>query len=68
MVLITDKFWGPSGAESVIGGVHYWLAEAVNALQDNSDTLTAKVRRGGEQGAGGARMRPRARQDPCVLP
>lgn len=52
MVLITDKFWGPLGAESVIGGVHYWLAEAVNALQDNSDTLTAKVRRG-EQGAGG---------------
>ncbi|XP_065773259.1 glypican-1 isoform X2 [Muntiacus reevesi] len=43
MVLITDKFWGPSGAESVIGGVHYWLAEAINALQDNSDTLTTKV-------------------------
>lgn len=43
MVLITDKFWGPSGAESVIGGVHVWLAEAINALQDNKDTLTAKV-------------------------
>jgi len=53
MVLITDKFWGPSGAESVVGGVHYWLAEAINALQDNSDTLTAKVRRGSSgQGRG----------------
>lgn len=44
MVLITDKFWGPSGAESVIGSVHMWLAEAINALQDNRDSLTAKVR------------------------
>lgn len=43
MVLITDKFWGPSGAESVIGNVHVWLAEAINALQDNRDTLTTKV-------------------------
>lgn len=43
MVLITDKFWGPSGAESVIGNVHLWLAEAINALQDNKDILTAKV-------------------------
>lgn len=53
MVLIMDKFWGPSGAESVIGGVHYWLAEAINALQDNSDTLTAKVRQEGSRGQGG---------------
>lgn len=43
MVLITDKFWGPSGAESIIGHVHVWLAEAINAFQDNRDTLTAKV-------------------------
>lgn len=43
MVLITDKFWGPSGSEDVIGSVHMWLAEAINALQDNKDTLTAKV-------------------------
>lgn len=43
MVLITDKFWGPSGAENVIGSVHMWLAEAINALQDNKDTLTTKV-------------------------
>lgn len=43
MVLITDKFWGPSGAENAIGSVHMWLAEAINALQDNKDTLTAKV-------------------------
>lgn len=46
MVLITDKFWGPSGAENVIGSVHLWLAEAISALQDNRDTLTAKVRAG----------------------
>ncbi|XP_010859224.1 PREDICTED: uncharacterized protein LOC105003627, partial [Bison bison bison] len=54
MVLITDKFWGPSGAESVVGGVHYWLAEAINALQDNSDTLTAKV----IQGCGNPKVNP----------
>lgn len=47
MVLITDKFWGPSGAESVISSVHLWLAEAINTLQDNRDTLTAKVWAGG---------------------
>lgn len=52
MVLITDKFWGPSGAESVIGGVHVWLAEAINALQDNKDTLTAKVCGGWGRGLG----------------
>ncbi|XP_057602182.1 glypican-1 [Hippopotamus amphibius kiboko] len=54
MVLITDKFWGPAGAESVIGGVHVWLAEAVSALQDNSDTLTAKV----IQGCGNPKVNP----------
>lgn len=53
MVLITDKFWGPAGAENVIGSVHLWLAEAINALQDNRDTLTAKVRAGGAAGEGG---------------
>lgn len=54
MVLITDKFWGPSGAESVIGSVHLWLAEAINALQDNKDTLTAKV----IQGCGNPKVNP----------
>lgn len=43
MVLITDKFWGPSGAENIISSIHVWLAEAINALQDNRDLLTAKV-------------------------
>ncbi|XP_066136196.1 glypican-1 [Saccopteryx bilineata] len=54
MVLITDKFWGPSGAESVIGNVHLWLAEAINTLQDNRDTLTAKV----IQGCGNPKVNP----------
>lgn len=51
--LITDKFRGPSGAERVLGSVHVWLAEAINALQDNRDVLTAKVRAGGHGGRGG---------------
>lgn len=51
-VLITDKLRGPSGAERVLGSVHVWLAEAINALQDNRDTLTAKVRAGGRGGRG----------------
>ncbi|XP_062959922.1 glypican-1 [Cynocephalus volans] len=54
MVIITDKFWGPSGAESVIGSVHMWLAEAINTLQDNKDTLTAKV----IQGCGNPKVNP----------
>ncbi|KAI5281440.1 glypican-1 [Manis pentadactyla] len=56
MVLITDKFWGPLGAESVIGNVHLWLAEAINTLQDNKDTLTAKV----IQGCGNPKVNPQA--------
>lgn len=47
MALVTDKFWGPSGAESIMGSVHIWLAEAVNALRDSQDTLMAKVRQEG---------------------
>lgn len=54
MVLITDKFKGPAGAENVIGSVHLWLAEAINALQDNRDTLTAKV----IQGCGNPKVNP----------
>lgn len=54
MVLITDKFWGPSGAENVIGSVHMWLAEAINALQDNKDTLKTKV----FQGCGDPKVNP----------
>lgn len=56
MVLITDKFWGPSGAESVISSVHMWLAEAINALQDSRDSLTAKV----IQGCGNPRVNPQS--------
>ncbi|ELW63518.1 Glypican-1 [Tupaia chinensis] len=54
MVLITDKFWGPAGAERVIGSVHVWLAEAIDALQDNRDTLMAKV----IQGCGNPKVNP----------
>ncbi|XP_006875282.1 PREDICTED: glypican-1 [Chrysochloris asiatica] len=56
MVLITDKFWGPSGTESVISSVHMWLAEAIDALQDNRDTLTAKV----IQGCGNPQVNPQS--------
>lgn len=67
MVLITDKFWGPSGAESVISNVHVWLAEAINALQDNRDTLTTKVWAGGCGGHGGlSQTWPHAARTPVV--
>lgn len=56
MVLITDKFWGPSGAESVLGSVHLWLAEAISTLQDNRDSLTAKV----IQGCGNPKVNPQS--------
>ncbi|XP_077011745.1 glypican-1 [Tamandua tetradactyla] len=56
MVLITDKFGGPLGAESVMGSVHVWLAEGIDALQDNKDTLMAKV----IQGCGNPKVNPQA--------
>lgn len=70
MVLITDKFWGPVGAENVIGSVHLWLAEAINALQDNRDTLTAKVRAGGcgQHGRGVPDMASCPSRTPVVSP
>lgn len=43
MELITNKFWGPAGAESTMGGLHLWLAEAISTLRDNKDALMAKV-------------------------
>lgn len=54
MVLISDKVWGPAGAESVMGSVHLWLAEAINALQDSQDTLMTKV----TQDCGKPRVKP----------
>lgn len=69
MVLITDKFWGPEGAENVIGSVHLWLAEAVSTLQDNRDAFTAKVRAAGEVGMGGVSQTwPRAPPGPLWSP
>ncbi|XP_004701937.3 glypican-1 [Echinops telfairi] len=56
MVLITNKFWGPSGSESVISSVHMWLAEAISALLDGKDSLTAKV----IQGCGNPKVNPQA--------
>ncbi|XP_004620739.2 glypican-1 [Sorex araneus] len=71
LALVTDKFWGPSGAEHVMGSVHLWLAEAINALQDNQDTLMAKV----IQGCGNPRVNPQGpvpeepwRGDKLLLP
>ncbi|KAM4836506.1 glypican-1 [Thomomys bottae] len=55
-VLITDKFWGPAGAKHVLGSVHVWLAEAIDALQDNKDTLMAKV----IQGCGNPKVNPQS--------
>ncbi|XP_049629178.1 glypican-1 [Suncus etruscus] len=59
MALVTDKFWGPSGAESVMGSVHIWLAEAVNALRDSQDTMMAKV----IQGCGNPRVNPEGAEE-----
>ncbi|KAG8508268.1 Glypican-1, partial [Galemys pyrenaicus] len=62
MGLITNKFWGPSGAESAMGSVHLWLAEAISTLRDNKDTLMAKVPGTGQviQGCGNPRVNPQS--------
>lgn len=67
MALVTDKFRGPEGAESVIGNVHLWLAEAVGTLQDNRDAFTAKVR-AGVCWAWGSQTWPRAPPGPLWSP
>ncbi|XP_037378077.1 glypican-1 [Talpa occidentalis] len=71
MELITNKFWGPSGAESAMGNMHLWLAEAISTLQDNKDTLKDKV----IQGCGKPRVNrqgpgpdEKLRRDKLVLP
>lgn len=70
IVLITNKFWGPAGSDIVIGSVHLWLAEAINALLDNRDTLTAKVRAGGcgQHGRGVPDMASCPSRTPVVSP
>lgn len=69
MALITDKFWGPAGSASVLGGLHVWLADAINTLQDNKDQLATKV----AQNCGGPQMNTRNpeekwRPDKLVVP
>ncbi|XP_020861243.2 glypican-1 [Phascolarctos cinereus] len=56
MLLVADKFDGQTSVESTMGTIHVRISEAITALQDNKDTLTAKV----FQGCGNPRVSGKA--------
>ncbi|XP_074120277.1 glypican-1 [Sminthopsis crassicaudata] len=67
MLLVADKFDGQTSVESTIGTIHVRISEAIAALQDNKDTLTAKVFQGcgnprvSGKGSGGEEKRRRGK-------
>lgn len=44
MLLVADRFDGPSNVDTVIGTIHTRIAEAISNMQENKDSITAKVR------------------------
>uniref|UniRef100_A0A8C8RQ75 Glypican-1 n=1 Tax=Pelusios castaneus TaxID=367368 RepID=A0A8C8RQ75_9SAUR len=46
MLLVADRFDGPSNVDTVIGTIHARIAEAISNMQENRDSITAKVFQG----------------------
>uniref|UniRef100_A0A7M4ES04 Glypican-1 n=1 Tax=Crocodylus porosus TaxID=8502 RepID=A0A7M4ES04_CROPO len=46
MLLVADRFDGPSNVDTVIGTIHTRIAEAISNMQENKDSITAKVFQG----------------------
>lgn len=44
LVVVADRIDGPYNVDTVIGTIHMRIAEAISNLQENKDSLTAKVR------------------------
>lgn len=44
LVGVADRIDGPYNVDTVIGTIHMRIAEAISNLQENKDSLTAKVR------------------------
>ncbi|KAM7160336.1 glypican-1 [Macrochelys suwanniensis] len=46
MLLVADRFDGPSNVDTVIGTIHTRIAEAISNMQENRESITAKVFQG----------------------
>uniref|UniRef100_A0A8D0GHK2 Glypican-1 n=1 Tax=Sphenodon punctatus TaxID=8508 RepID=A0A8D0GHK2_SPHPU len=46
MLLVADRFDGPSNVDTVIGTIHMRIAEAISNMQENRESITAKVFQG----------------------
>lgn len=44
LLLVADRFDGPSNVDVVIGTIHARIAEAISNMQENKESITAKVR------------------------
>nr|XP_033814470.1 glypican-1 [Geotrypetes seraphini] len=43
MLLVADRFDSPSNIDSVIGSIHTKISEAISSMQENKESITAKV-------------------------
>lgn len=43
LVIVADRIDGPYNVDTVIGTIHMRLSEAISNLQENKDSITAKV-------------------------
>jgi len=46
LVVVADRIDGPYNVDTVIGTIHMRIAEAISNLQENKDSITAKVGEG----------------------
>uniref|UniRef100_A0A8C0QPB5 Glypican-1 n=1 Tax=Chelonoidis abingdonii TaxID=106734 RepID=A0A8C0QPB5_CHEAB len=46
MLLVADRFDGPSNVDTVIGTIHTRIAEAISNMQENRESVTAKIFQG----------------------
>lgn len=44
LVVVADRIDGPYNVDMVIGTIHMRISEAISNLQENKDSITAKVR------------------------
>nr|XP_060623924.1 glypican-1 [Anolis sagrei ordinatus] len=56
LLMVADRFDGPSNVDIVIGTIHTRLAEAISNMQENRDSITAKT----FQGCGNPKINPKA--------
>uniref|UniRef100_A0A8D0B2S3 Glypican-1 n=1 Tax=Salvator merianae TaxID=96440 RepID=A0A8D0B2S3_SALMN len=56
LLLVADRFDGPSNVDTVIGTIHNRIAEAISNMKENRDSITAKI----FQGCGNPKMNSKA--------